>query len=138
MFSIVYVSTANQLLDSAQLQELQRVSRRNNTAIGVTGMLLYKGGNFMQVIEGEERIVQDLLTKITRDSRHHAVSVLLRQTLSAREFGEWSMGFRDLSSPEVLAMPGYSEFLNVPLTDEQFFEDPTRTQRLLMTFRRTM
>lgn len=138
MLSTVYVSTANELLDTAQLQELLQVSQRNNTSLGVTGMLLYKGGNFMQVIEGEERIVEQLLAKIRRDPRHHGVSVLLRQTLSSRDFGEWSMGFRDLSSAEVLAMPGYSEFLNVPLTDERFFKDPTRTQRLLMTFRRTM
>jgi hypothetical protein len=48
------------------------------------------------------------------------------------------MGFRDLQSPEARAIPGYSEFLNTPLTAREFSEDPTRAQKLLLTFKKTM
>jgi hypothetical protein len=54
-----------------------------------------------------------------------------------RQFPDWSMGFRDLNSPDVLATPGYHEFLNTPLTDKQFFVDSTRCQKLLLTFKKS-
>ena len=68
-------------------------ARRNNEKAGVTGMLLYKDGNFMQVLEGEERVVQALSAKIGRDPRHEKMVTLLEGPLAEREFSDWSMGF---------------------------------------------
>jgi hypothetical protein len=48
------------------------------------------------------------------------------------------MGFKDLKTVDMLSTPGYSEFLNTPLTDAGFSSDPTRCQRLLMTFKKNM
>jgi hypothetical protein len=39
------------------------LSRENNAKRGVTGMLLYKEGNFIQVLEGDEREVRIVFTK---------------------------------------------------------------------------
>ena len=92
----------------------------------------------MQVLEGEQSSVQQVFNKISRDPRHRGVVVLLRQTIAARDFDDWSMGFRNLNSPEVRDLEGYSEFLNVGLNDQIFFDEPARSQKLLLTFRRTM
>ncbi len=138
MFSIVYVSSAIQPFTQEELAELLQSSRKNNLAVGVTGMLLYKDGSFMQVLEGEQSSVQQVFNKISRDPRHRGVVVLLRQTIAARDFDDWSMGFRNLNSPEVRDLEGYSEFLNVGLNDQIFFDEPAKSQKLLLTFRRTM
>ena len=138
MFSIVYVSSAIQPFTQEELLALLEESRDNNAAVGVTGMLLYKDGSFMQVLEGEQTAVQQVFGKISRDPRHRGVVVLLKQTLAARDFEDWSMGYRNLDSPEVRDLEGYSEFLNVGLNDQMFFDEPAKSQKLLLTFRRTM
>ena len=100
-------------------------------------MLLYKGGNFMQVLEGEKEDLRALYAKIGRDPRHKGLIVILEGTLVTRQFPSWSMAFRNLDAAEVRSVPGYSEFLNTSLADAAFF-DPTRCQRLLATFKRSM
>lgn len=65
MFSIVYASSATTHFSPAQLAGLLAQCREHNSAADVTGMLLYKHGNFMQVLEGEEETVRALFTKIS-------------------------------------------------------------------------
>lgn len=138
MFFIVYVSSAVTPFTRSELTELLEKSRVNNAALDISGMLLYKDGNFMQVLEGEESAVRTLCDKVGRDPRHRGVLVLLQGQLAERQFPEWSMGFRDLEAADVAAVPGYDEFLNTPLTDARFSSDPTRCQKLLNTFKRSM
>ncbi|HKH09805.1 MAG TPA: BLUF domain-containing protein [Rubrobacter sp.] len=138
MFFLVYVSSAVRPFSRPELEDLLATSRDNNARAGVTGMLLYKDGNFMQVIEGEEEAVRALYDKIGNDPRHRGEITLRQDFTEGRQFPDWSMGFRDLQSPEARAIPGYSEFLNTPLTGQEFSGDPTRAQKLLLTFKKTM
>lgn len=131
----VYVSSAVDLMSSDELLKLLTVSRNNNSQIGITGMLLHKDGNFIQAIEGPEDQVRKLLEKIRKDSRHRGVITLVEGYTDQRQFSEWTMGFYELNSPEAKLIPGYSEFLNVPLTEAEFSADPSRCQLLLMSFR---
>lgn len=138
MFSLVYVSSAVKPFPHAQLLELLARSRAHNAQLGVSGMLLYKCGNFMQALEGEESVVRGLLATISADVRHRGVLVLLQQQKDERDFAEWSMGFRDLDSPEARAIPAYCEFMNIDLRDECFFSDPSNAQKLLLSFKQAM
>ena len=138
MFYLIYVSSAVRPFLPSELVDLLSKSHRYNTEAGITGMLLYKDGNFMQVIEGEEQAVLALYAKIQCDIRHRGIITLLQGPLAERQFPDWSMGFRELNAVDVLSTPGYSEFLNTPLTDEWFSSDPTRCQRLLMTFKKNI
>jgi hypothetical protein len=138
MFSLVYISSTVRTLSASELGDLLEQSHKNNAALNVTGMLLYKDGNVMQVLEGEEPVVRALYAKIGRDPRHRGLLTLHQAPIAARQFQDWSMGFRDLKSAETLAMPGYSEFMNVALTGAELSSDPTRCQRLLMTFKKSM
>ncbi|HNJ76842.1 MAG TPA: BLUF domain-containing protein [Azospira sp.] len=54
LIHLIYVSTAQGELDDVDLDRIMDSSVRRNTAARITGMLLYAGGNFMQVLEGEE------------------------------------------------------------------------------------
>jgi hypothetical protein len=101
-------------------------------------MLLYKDGNFMQVLEGPYEVVTRLYSTISADPRHYGVLELIRQQIDERAFGSWSMGFRNLEDKKLYQTPGYSMFLNEPLNAAGFQADPTRAQRLLRMFRENM
>jgi len=137
-FFLTYASTATRGLSKADLNKLLAQCRKNNAELGITGMLLYKGGNFMQVLEGEESTVRSLYAKIGSDPRHKGEILLQQGTLEERQFPGWSMGYRDLESQEARSIPGYSEFLNTPLTGREFSTDPVRAQKLLLSFKRNM
>jgi hypothetical protein len=138
MHFLVYVSSAVTGFSRSELVELLEQSGENNARLSISGMLLYKDGNIMQVLEGEREDVQTLYAKIGRDPRHKGLLVLLEGALETRQFPGWSMAFRDLNAADVRATPGYSEFLNTPLTAAEFSSDPTRCQRLLRTFKQSM
>jgi len=134
---MTYVSSATELLSTHQLTDLLRRSREANERAGISGMLLYKDGNFMQTVEGSRAAVEDLEARLARDPRHRGILVLLRGEREQREFEGWSMGFRDLTAGADLGeVEGYSEFLKTPLSADAFGADPDASQRLLLAFKR--
>ena len=138
MFFLIYASSAVKPFSQSELFELLETCRENNTKLGITGMLLYKDGNFMQLLEGEETPVRRLYDKISHDSRHRGEITLLHGFQTDRQFPVWSMGFRDLSRAAETDNPGYNEFLNTKFTGEEFSLSPTRAQKLLLLFKKSM
>jgi hypothetical protein len=138
MYSLTYVSSAIGPFSSDDLRKLLTRSRLHNERAGITGMLLYKGGNFMQVLEGEPQVVRATQAKIQADARHKGVLVLLQGGVPVRNFGSWSMAFRDLNAPSAAETPGYDDFLNTPLNDPRFARDPQASQKLLQVFKTNM
>lgn len=138
LFQIVSVSSAVEVFTKEALVALLKDSRERNTKRGITGVLLYKDGNFLHAIEGEQAEVEALSAKIRTDPRHTGVIVLLRGPIAERQFQDYSMAFYDLNTPEVHALPGYNDFLNTPLTGKEFLGNPTRMQKLLLVFKKTM
>lgn len=136
MFWLAYVSSATQLFSKADLVDLLIRSREKNSRLGITGLLLYRDGNFMQVLEGEEKAVLELYGTICRDSRHFGQFILDQGHCDARQFSEWAMGFRDLSGQDVRAIPGFSPFMNIRLSVEEFKADPGLCWGLLDLFRK--
>ena len=138
MHSLVYVSSATELFDRAELDEILAESRRNNEAAGVTGMLLYKDGNLMQVLEGDEEAVQATYARISADPRHRGLMVLLKEAVEDRQFEDWTMAFRDLEAADAQAVPGYSQFLNTSLDSQELTRDPSAARQLLTVFKKSM
>ena len=101
-------------------------------------MLLYRDGNFMQTIEGAAPMIAALQGRLEADPRHTSLSVLVEGERDERRFDGWSMAFRDLGDPALRDTPGYSEFLNAPLTADAFGSDPSASERLLLVFKRGM
>ena len=137
MYRIVYVSAATRLLDQSALLSLMDQARGKNQRLGITGMLLYRDGNFIQLLEGEEAAVKAVYRSITADPRHTGIILLLEEGTDCRLFADWSMGFGDLSDPEVQAKPGFSPFMNTPLVAESFAGHPHDSLLLLSVFRNT-
>jgi hypothetical protein len=138
MFFAVYVSSAVQLFNDEGLTALLKESRENNARASVTGMLLYRDGNFMQFLEGPKDKVCALLERIKLDPRHRGMIVLLQQDHADREFSEWSMGFQRLNGEKMPEVPGYSDFLDLPLTSDEFLMHPSKSLSLLLSFRKNM
>lgn len=136
LFRLAYISTASKRFDSSELRAMLMESNARNKAAGITGMLLYKDGQFMQVLEGTADAVTETFSRINRDPRHHNIIVLLQGAVQERRFPGWSMAFRDLNLPDQQNVPGYSEFLNTPLTGGEFAGDPDRCEQLLLLFKK--
>jgi hypothetical protein len=135
---LTYVSSATSLLPVGELHGLLDEARANNERDGITGMLLYRDGNFMQTIEGDGGAIADLHARLDLDPRHTGLTVLLHGERAERRFEGWSMAFRDLGDPSLRETPGYSEFLSTPLTAAAFGSDPSASERLLLVFKRGM
>jgi hypothetical protein len=135
LFQMVYVSTAVRPFRDAELTELLFKSRKRNEERGVTGMLLYKGNEFMQAIEGEESVIADLAERISRDPRHRDVRVILNAAAKNREFPDWTMGFHNLNDPGARRIEGYTSFLDSPLRSPVLTDNPSLCRDFLMLFK---
>ncbi len=99
--TIVYVSSAAPGFQQEELNDILTSARRNNAFSGVTGMLLFAEGNFFQVLEGPDKIVEETFSRIKLDSRHTGIIMLLRTAIEERSFPDWTMGFRKTDKSEL-------------------------------------
>jgi len=91
MLQAIYLSVARPELDSSAIDDILAVSRRNNHADGITGMLLYDGYHFLQALEGEPMRVRHALDRIKDDPRHRAMVLLCCRKVDEHSFGGKSM-----------------------------------------------
>ena len=119
MHRLLYISTAREPLDEQTLDAILRVSRRNNIAVGVTGLLVVGGRRFLQVLEGPADAVTQIFDRIARDSRHFAVVRLSTKAIETRLFGDWAMGYRNvgLAGDANGALPDIVARLVTPIDD---------------------
>lgn len=112
MISLCYVSAATQHMTHDELIQCLAQFRKNNTLAGITGLLLYNGhGTFLQVLEGDDEVVDELYSRINKDTRHRRINCLGRRRISQRSFPDWSMGFKSLDDEDLTAIEGYSDYL---------------------------
>lgn len=110
MIRVTYLSRSAESLSADALLALLSQCHRNNTARGLTGMLLFGNGTFLQAIEGDEAAVDALLHKIADDPRHTALKVLRREAITTRQFADWSMGFERVTDGTLASTPGLRDF----------------------------
>lgn len=134
LVSIVYMSRAVEEFDDAAMTALLREARLHNEALGVSGLLVAKGGRFMQLLEGPAWSVDDRFSVISKDPRHHEVTSLIREDIESRRFDGWSMAYRGLDDDDLAAEAGFSPFLS-GTTDFPRSFDRTSAAWLLKWFR---
>lgn len=66
-------------------------ARRRNVEEGITGVLLYAEGYFLQYLEGPRVGLQRVYAFIKAHPLHYGIIDLLREPIQTREFAEWSM-----------------------------------------------
>lgn len=109
MYHLVYTSHAAKPLSEADLIELLKECRSFNREHGITGMLLYIQGKFIQVLEGSKDEVIQLFDHIATDPRHTRVAVISEGDSPHRIFKDWSMGFRRLTTAEANELSGFKD-----------------------------
>ncbi|MBZ9729422.1 BLUF domain-containing protein [Salegentibacter sp. JZCK2] len=116
---LAYVSRQSHVLTDKDLKELLTKSRNNNSAIEVTGMLIYFHGSFIQYLEGKEENIDWLYNKIAKDKRHHSVTELDSGFSDERAFSDWSMAFKKLQNDEASGILGYKNLETEKLFDAE-------------------
>lgn len=134
LHGLVYVSLANQEMTDKDLKGILNYARIQNEKYGITGMLLYRDGFFIQALEGEENRIDTLFANITRDPRHRDVTLVYKKPLQQRAFPEWTMGFSRMPDAELTKLQGYTDFLENP-TPGFFAGRPSYAQSLLENFK---
>lgn len=76
----------------------------------VTGLLIsLPNGTFVQTLEGPPAGVTNALNRIRKDPRHVDLTVILDHHIAARDFPEWTMGYRSLGRAELKQLPGFRD-----------------------------
>jgi blue light- and temperature-responsive anti-repressor len=88
---------------TSELQSILSIARKNNSAMGITGALLYNDGNFAQILEGPLGSVERIFEIIQRDPRHSEVTVVHSGHAMERDFAEWSMAFAGSNANDKMA-----------------------------------
>jgi hypothetical protein len=108
----MYASTAAPDFREDQIPHILQKARAANEKQGITGMLLYIGGSFFQLLEGEAAVVDSVYTKIGRDRRHARVTQIIREPILERDFTGWTMGFSTVDPIVAGKLLGENDFFN--------------------------
>ena len=105
---LLYCSRAVDTTPEA-IESILSQARQHNPVSGITGILCYGGGIFLQAIEGGRMQVSDLFGHIQKDARHKDVALLHYEEIFERRFGGWSMGQVNLGKINHAILLKYSE-----------------------------
>jgi hypothetical protein len=132
MFELVYHSLAVENLKATDIQDILAVARDFNAKHEITGCLIYHNNRFIQLLEGDEKIVRELYASIEKDPRHTHVTLMATGKEVDRLFESWSMAFHQLGDSEASEMDrmlfvhnfnAYAEMTEKPtVTIRMFFE----------------
>ncbi|WNM60233.1 phosphate-starvation-inducible PsiE family protein [Candidatus Nitrospira neomarina] len=110
MIQITYLSSATRAMSQGDLEDILKTARENNARLGITGMLLYGNKTFIQILEGEEGVVDELVKTIKRDPRHTNFQIVKKKLIDQHEYADWSMGFKRVSGEDFEAVKGLEDF----------------------------
>jgi len=105
---LLYASRAVDRSDVA-IEAILTQSRHFNPTSGITGILCYGGGIFLQAIEGGRSPVSELYGHIQQDRRHKDVILLHYEEITERRFGGWTMGQVNMSKINNSILLKYAE-----------------------------
>ena len=106
---LMYASRALAAVDQEELLAILKKSKANNPKAGVTGVLCFSEGIFMQVLEGGRSGVNKLYNRIASDARHSDVVLLNYEEIAERRFAGWSMGQVNMARLNPALLLKYSE-----------------------------
>ena len=106
MKRIIYASAADPNVDESTLDEILDQARTHNAGREITGILLFGNGVFIQVLEGEDDIVDRLAMHIEQDPRHNDFDILYEDSIERRAFGAWDMAYKILDQNSIAFLNG--------------------------------
>ncbi|ABM04792.1 BLUF domain protein [Psychromonas ingrahamii 37] len=110
LIHLIYASKASIDFSKDEIVVLLEKARNTNKFLDVTGMLLSDSGGFLQVLEGEEKTVNQLFSVISGDGRHNNVVKIISEAIPERQFDDWTMGEASISRQELVEIEGMNDF----------------------------
>ena len=89
--ALTYTSRASLDLSAQDLADIHDSARHLNALDGITGLLVFDGVRFLQIVEGSQEAIDSLVDRLRADSRHSAVEVRDERLVDERSFPDWSM-----------------------------------------------
>ncbi|MDJ0918561.1 MAG: BLUF domain-containing protein [Woeseiaceae bacterium] len=94
------MSEALVYFDKMALESLAAEAAALNFDRGITGYLYFEKDRFVQYVEGDDDIIDELMETIRRDKRHRVLHTVVEHDLKERRFPSWHM--RQLHRKELL------------------------------------
>ena len=129
-YQIIYSSESATPMQMEDLEEILDDARSSNASKGITGALVYVDGVFLQILEGERDVVEDLMTKIAKDVRHETVTVLRKAEISAADFKDWKMAYVSATVEQVAKWAGLGGTTDIPEILADMRQDPHRATQV--------
>ena len=129
MFELVYRSTSKNNINNDDISIILKSSRVFNSKNDITGCLLYHNHEFIQIIEGEEKIVRELYARIEKNPMHDNIILLNESNINSKAFGSWSMAYYQLGSDDIKNIMEML-FINNFVTLADLVEKPTHALKL--------
>jgi hypothetical protein len=89
--SLTYTSLARLDLTVDDLEAIHRTARDVNGLEGITGLLIFNGTHFLQIVEGASTAIDELVERLRRDPRHHGMEIRDERMIDSPSFPGWSM-----------------------------------------------
>jgi hypothetical protein len=131
MIRVTYLSQATPDFVSIDLIYLLEQCHLNNPKRGLTGLLIFGNNTFLQTIEGEKKIVEELLEKISKDKRHTKFQILSQQSIENRQYSNWAMGFEKLTEQTIAEVPKLQNFVLSDFNPEYLSSNASVIESLL-------
>lgn len=111
LICLVYVSENVRHLGEADIvQQLQKWGSKNES-LNVTGLLIRDADSFLQILEGERAVVDDLFRTISHDTRHAKITKLAEVPIKERSFRNWSMKYASVAHGASDVLPELMDYL---------------------------
>lgn len=111
LYQLMYVSRAVEPFSEDALTKLVEQANENNRHQNITGNLLYNGGVFLQLLEGDADDIRKLYDHIAKDPRHHKVTEIYFEPATFRLCTRWSMRLINLEADARKDLSGIRDIL---------------------------
>lgn len=129
MYELIYCSIAKPDLAEKDIFDILAKARDFNSKNDITGCLLLHNNEFIQILEGDKKVLQDLIEKIKKDDRHGNVMVLAENYIEKRVFEKWSMAYHKVENHDIINVDKMI-FVNNFLTLSELIAKPTHASRV--------
>ena len=116
--SLTYTSLARLDVEVSDLEAIHRTAREANALDGITGLLIFNGTHFLQIVEGAPQAIDDLVEKLRRDTRHNGLEIRDERSVDERSFPDWSMELVRVSASYFEAKDTVSDRLPETITPD--------------------
>ena len=130
LMSLIYASRSTGCFREHEVPDLLQQIRIANAKQEITGMLLYIGGSFLQVLEGRPEVVDAAFSRILKDNRHTELTLIARKSIPERAFEGWTMMQQTLDPAEAGELIGEIDYFTSPMLPTQL--DLSRAKKLLL------